>query len=975
MTAHSERAPDTAAPDSPAPTRSTPWPWQAVALGLCAMLLLLGWLAMSLQGDPWSTHARLARDIQAPLAAGAQADVRRILEDAQRSGRISGAVLRDADGVPLLELASGSDTDRRTLQVEGPLTVNGLRVGTLSIRHDDGPHIPVLFVAALGIAALTGFSLAAARLARESERSQQQRAAADLVRALDGAGSTRALHAPALPAGHPLQPVVLALERMLAGLERRSTQQDARLNRLERIVRAQDNAHWEWDLTTGETWHCARFPALLGYGEEDAFDQQFRWSAATHPDDAGTVRRARERLFRREIERSDDPIRLRVRDGTYRWFRLRASAEHDAAGTPVRASGTIEDITRERMTLDALRESEARLFHAVRGSFDGAWDWDIGAGRYFLSPRLSEILGLPQSQQPQTHDQLLERVHPDDLSRLQHAIDEHFLRRESFDIEYRMRHESGHYLWVRDRGLATRNAVGKVLRFSGSITDITERKFAEQAIRALVTEKQALFDDVPVAIVYVRSDRIADCNRRCEEIFGHSRSALLGRTVDLFFRNGVDLPQLLDGAVRAAPQPHAQEATLLRRDGSPLHAYVSVRQLKAEPDEPAETIWIFSDDTARRRALETARREENFSAALVRSMPGVFFLLDARGALRRWNENLQAITGQRALDLIGKRALDLFPDSAHGLLRRQARRALTHRDSTFEAGLIAATGESVPHAFSLYRIDLDGMPHLLGTGLDIRVQKDAERSVLALNQQLETRVRERTAELVTAMRELESFSYSVSHDLAAPLRGIDGFSRMIEEDYAESLDERGREYLQRIRAGTQRMHRLIDDLLGLARITRNEMNRQSVDLSAMVAEVAAELQRSEPSRRSEFLIQPSMRVYADANLLRIGMDNLLRNAWKFTSRHATARIEVGCLQRGRELVYFVKDDGAGFDMRYATKLFGPFQRLHSAGEFSGSGIGLAIVHRIVHRHGGRIWAEAEVERGATFFFTLEAAPQ
>ncbi len=286
---------------------------------------------------------------------------------------------------------------------------------------------------------------------------------------------------------------------------------------------------------------------------------------------------------------------------------------------------------------------------------------------------------------------------------------------------------------------------------------------------------------------------------------------------------------------------------------------------------------------------------------------------------------------------------------------------------------VAADGDLRVHAFSLYRIDLDGLPHLLGTGLDIHAQKEAERSVVATNLQLETRVRERTAELLTAMRELESFSYSVSHDLAAPLRGIDGFSRMIEEDYADQLDERGRDYLQRIRAATQRMHRLIDDLLGLARITRNEMNRHGVDVSALAKDIAAELTRSEPERRAEFLIQPSMRVYADVNLLRIVIDNLLRNAWKFTSRHESARIEIGSLRHGQELVYFVKDDGAGFDMRYASKLFGPFQRLHSVGEFTGSGIGLAIVHRIVQRHGGRIWAEAAIERGACFYFTLESA--
>lgn len=953
----------------------SPLVWRSVALVLFVLLLSLGLASLSSRDDLSATHARLARTLAASLDGQRTGELQHILADARRSGFIAEATLHDAAGRVVIDLPAPSDArHERMLRVDGPIPPDGTPWGKLSIARPDEGSGSLLLATLLPALALGGFCLLVAWGARTRERRRIAAAENSLAHAADRLADGLS-PAVALKADHPFPAIALALERAHATLVRRQEQDLAQARRIERIARAHDEAHWEWTIETGETWHCARFPTLLGYDREAGFALHFRWSAAIHPDDASTVRRARERLFRREIACSDDQIRLRVRDGTYRWFRLRAAVEHDAAGNPVLASGTIEDVTRERMTLDALRESEARLFHAVRGSFDGAWDWDIGAGRYFLSPRLSEILGLPQSLQPQTHEQLLERVHPDDLSRLQHAIDEHFLRRESFDIEYRMRHQEGHYLWVHDRGLATRNTAGKVLRFSGSITDITERKHAEHAIRALVAERQALFDDVPVAIVYVRGDRIADCNRRCEEIFGHTRQSLLGRTMSVFFRHSDDLKALLDGAARTAPQPQAQEITLKRRDGSPLHAYLSVRQLEPETDDAGETIWIFSDDTARRRALDTARREENFSAALVRSMPGAFFLLDARGTLRRWNENLQSITGKPALDLMGKTSLDLFPSSFHPLLRRQARRALTHRDATFEADLLSSAGERRAHAFSLYRIDLDGLPHILGTGLDIRAQKEAERSVLALNQQLETRVSERTAELLTAMRELESFSYSVSHDLAAPLRGIDGFSRMIEEDYGHSLDERGLGYLQRIRAGTQRMHRLIDDLLGLARITRNEMNRQHVDLTAMAEELGAELARSEPERRTEFLVHPSMRVYADANLLRIAVDNLLRNAWKFTSRHETARIEVGCLQRAPELVYFVKDDGAGFDMRYATKLFGPFQRLHSAGEFSGSGIGLAIVHRVVQRHGGRIWAEAEVERGACFFFTLKAAPQ
>ncbi|MBP6095457.1 MAG: PAS domain S-box protein [Methyloversatilis sp.] len=947
------------------------WRGTALAAGLLVIfyLVLSGLRSMT---DPSALHASLSPEIARLLAAGQGARIEALLSQTYGSGRITNATVLDGQGALVVRIGLESGLkDASQIRVEGPLMLRSAPMGWLSLgsqRADDSASLAML-LASGGLAAFSVLLIWGTRCQFRRRMTRPVRELAQAARALPETGS---LELPGLSREHVLAPIAQALAAAEEALARSRAELESQLQRMTRVARSHDEAEWEWLLDSGETWYNARFPTLVGHSDDTSFRQQFNWSAATHPDDASTIRLTRQRLVSREIERSDDQIRLRTRDGTYRWFRLRGAAEHDVTGHAVRLSGTLEDVTRERMTLDALRESEARLFHAVRGSFDGAWDWDIGAGRYFLSPRLSELLGLPQSMQPQTHDQLLERVHPEDLTRLNHAIDEHFLRRESFDIEYRMRHEHGHYLWVRDRGLATRSSQGKVLRFSGSITDITERKRAERAMHALAAEKQALLDDVPVAIVYVRDGTIADCNRRCDEIFGYRRSDLIGQTVQRFFASDVDLTALLEGAIRSMPQPHAQEVMLQRVDGSVLHAYVSVRQLEQDALPASDTIWIFSDDTARRRALDTARREEHFSAALVRSMPGVFFLLDSNGLLRRWNENLQAITDSTSTSLIGKPALDFFPAPAHARLRRKARRALTQRTASFEAELLSG-GEPLVHAFSLYRIDLDGLPHLLGTGLDIRAQKEAEQSMVALNQRLETRVKERTAELLTAMRELESFSYSVSHDLAAPLRGIDGFSRMIEEDYADKLDERGRDYLQRIRLATQRMHCLIDDLLGLARITRNEMHRRIVDVSALAQDVAAELTRGEPARQVEFSIDEGLRVYADASLFRIVIDNLLRNAWKFTSRHTVARIEVGCLKRGRELVYFVRDDGAGFDMRYANKLFGPFQRLHSVGDFAGSGIGLAIVHRIVQRHGGRIWAEAEVERGACFYFTLEPA--
>jgi len=251
-----------------------------------------------------------------------------------------------------------------------------------------------------------------------------------------------------------------------------------------------------------------------------------------------------------------------------------------------------------------------------------------------------------------------------------------------------------------------------------------------------------------------------------------------------------------------------------------------------------------------------------------------------------------------------------------------------------------------------------------------RERRKAEEEILGMNEELERRVSERTEQLEAANKELESFSYSVSHDLRAPLRSIDGFSQVLLEDYSDRLDAEGKDSLRRVRAATQRMAQLIDDILGLSRTTRAEMRFETVDLSAIAEAVSAELRKSEPGRDVEFVIAPGLAAEGDPRLLAVMIENLLGNAWKFTSRHARARIEFGMLLRDGRPVYFVRDDGAGFDMGYAGKLFGVFQRLHGTAEFEGTGIGLATVQRIMHRHGGRVWAEGEVEKGATFYFTF-----
>ena len=268
---------------------------------------------------------------------------------------------------------------------------------------------------------------------------------------------------------------------------------------------------------------------------------------------------------------------------------------------------------------------------------------------------------------------------------------------------------------------------------------------------------------------------------------------------------------------------------------------------------------------------------------------------------------------------------------------------------------------------------------LVRTGRDRERISASSEQIAILNQQLtvtneelESRVQERTRELAASNQELEAFSYSVSHDLRAPLRTIDGFSLALEEDFGEKLDAQGKDHIARVRNGVQRMGTLIDSLLQLSRVTRSDVQRERVDLSQLATLVFREIQTGDPEREVNWIAQPGMMVEADHRLMRIAFENLIGNAWKFTARTPVATVTFGSSPQNGKTVYFLRDNGAGFDMQYVDRLFTAFQRLHGEREFKGSGIGLATVSRIIRRHHGSIWAEGEPGKGATFFFTLAA---
>jgi len=416
------------------------------------------------------------------------------------------------------------------------------------------------------------------------------------------------------------------------------------------------------------------------------------------------------------------------------------------------------------------------------------------------------------------------------------------------------------------------------------------------------------------------------------------------------------------------------EFRIIDKNGAAVWLRSSSR-LICENGQVTGVTGVFADITARKLAEAALKESAEHYRSLFENAHELIYFHDMAGNFTAFNRAAQRITGYSAeeatsgLDLARLVAPEDFP-FVERLLKQLAGGAAVP-PSALELDIITKDGRRVSLEVSTQPLRQAGrLIGVQGIARDVTDSKRAHAEIRRLNEELEQRVRDRTAQFENATKEMEAFSYSVSHDLRAPLRVIEGFSHVFLEEYGAALDAEARHYVERIHATSLRMGELISDLLALSRVTRTAMYRSRVDLSAMARSIAAELHRGAPDRDVRFEIRSGVVGDGDRSLLRIVMQNLLDNAWKYTSKKPRARIEFGAVDGDDGPVYFVRDDGAGFDMHYVAKLFGAFQRLHSAAEFDGTGIGLATVHRIVQRHGGRVWAEGEENEGATFYFTL-----
>lgn len=495
----------------------------------------------------------------------------------------------------------------------------------------------------------------------------------------------------------------------------------------------------------------------------------------------------------------------------------------------------------------------------------------------------------------------------------------------------------------------------------------------------------AVLDTVGALIsVLDREGRIVRLNHSWERMLGQRIEEIRGRVFwELLPAGEVEasrafFEQLIDGT-----QPPDYDASWVTPDGERHLLAWSVTFLRDAAGAVEFVVGTGIDITARHHAEEALKRSEEHWRALIEHSTDLIGVLGADASIRYISPSIRHLLGTDPSEWIGRSALELIHPEDVPAVVEALQAGVEHRD----------TGEPmcfrVRHADGSWRLfegvdnNLIGVPAVDGIVVNLRdvtERQAAEEALAVLNEDLERRVHERTAQLAAANRELESFNYSVSHDLRTPLRHIREFARILVEDHAGQMDATGGQYLGRIVNAAQRMHELVEALLVLSRLGLAQLHIRAVDLSGMAEEILADLRQADPQRVVAAVVARGVVVHGDPRLLRIVMDNLLANAWKYTARHSRARIEFGRYEQAGRVVFFVRDDGAGFDMKYADRLFTPFQRLHDRDEFEGTGVGLATVQRIVHRHEGEVWVEAEVEQGAQVSFTLgtrvaEAAPR
>lgn len=686
--------------------------------------------------------------------------------------------------------------------------------------------------------------------------------------------------------------------------------------------------------------------------------------------------------FRNKIEKEGEIIGLESawtkKDGTSIFVNENAKAVKDNDGKFLFYEGTVEDITERKKIEEELLISEKKYRRLHESMIDGFVLVDMAGNIIDCNDSYCNMLGY-------NFEELKKLTYSDITPQKWHKFEQEIVIEKILVIGFSDVYEKeyirkdGSIFPIELRTFLLKNDEGENEGMWAIVRDITERKKIEKEIKESEDKFRTLFEHMNEGVALhelifddegnVSNYRILDVNPAYKTHTGISSESIKNQLATSFY--GTTRAPYLDIYTKVAL---TEQPTSFETYFAPMKKHFEISVFSPKKNFFAT---VFTDITERKNA-ELSIRESERKLREAQEMAHLgYWSWDVKTGNVEWSDEVFKIfrldpnTFTPHIDSI--LALSPWPEENQRDKELIERAIISHEPGFYEQKFLRPD-KSIGYYSSTFQGNYDENGELVcivGAVMDITERKIAEDKIRKLNEELEQRVIERTAQLEQSNKELEAFSYSVSHDLRAPLRSIDGFSLALYEDFFNKLDDKAKDYINRIRNSTTRMDDLIDSMLKLSRVTRFELNYNRVNLSTLSKEITDKLKDTDSERNAEFFIEDNIIVNGDKYLFNILLENLLNNAWKFTSKKEKTIIELGTFKKDLDTVYFIRDNGTGFDMKYYNKLFGAFQRLHSKKDFPGTGIGLATVQRIIHRHNGKIWAESEPDKGTTFYFTLK----
>ena len=757
-------------------------------------------------------------------------------------------------------------------------------------------------------------------------------------------------------------------------------------DRIRYAIEGSGDAWWDWRIDTDTIDYSPCWAHMLGYPAHEIGARFKQWEALLHPQDRFDLHAALKPCLSGHAERFRVEFRARRQDGDYRWILARGKVfARDAEQSARRILGTFSDVQDQRRAEVALREAEQRWQYALEGSDAGVWDWDLRSGKIYRSARWHEQLGYTREEVGATPMAWEALVHPEDLPRALRQRQQHFKgQTPAFCSELRVRRSNGEYIWMQIHGrVVARGLHGEPLRMIGTQTDIAARKQAELEVSQLLSDREAMakrlqlqLDRMPIASIILNGqEEVEYWNPAAERMFGHNAGAAIGRSLPQLLEIESQCPLMHELRMRLSGNEETTHAEFdcYAKDGRLLHCEWHNTTLR-DAGTTRVLAMVMDVSTKRRAAHALAQSERRYRTLVELSPDGIVKL--SEGKLQYANEAFLRMLGASGPEeVVGKEFASFFAES-----EQEAVRERMHAMDDGREGAGSGTAEYSMHTIAGTAFDAD----VRAAGFlwrnkrmvqvvvrDVTVRRRVHKQVVQLNSELERRVRERTADLEAANRELEAFSYSVAHDLRAPLRAIEAYTRILEEEHGAGLSGDAFQYFERVRVNSTRMAHLIDDLLALARVGQCGLVTGDVDMQRLAATVLEEVKAAYPP--ADVSVGSLPVVQGDPALLHQVLANLLDNALKFCARATNPQVSLSCETSPAEFIFEVSDNGVGFEMSYAPKLFGVFQRLHGMSEYEGTGVGLAIVQRAMQRQRGRVWAESRPNAGASFYFALPRA--